>query len=139
MLIFRFIDFLAEGKTVRALAYIEELLRRGHDPQSLWNIFLWMLRNLVTVAIALQDGQRNLSAIAKAAKIPPMTCRALMPLARKVSLRSLHALIAEVLDADMNLKTGMQRSSGEEPEELLALLDRFVLRTGELVGSKALP
>lgn len=120
-------DDLARGRTNAALQYVEQLLSRGEDPYSVWSILLWMLRNVVTVHAAVQSGERNPAAIAKLG-VPFPSVRAVLPLAERLSLSRLSAMVDWAVAADIDLKTGVYRASGEAPEELLALIDSCILR-----------
>ncbi len=47
-------------------------------------------------------------------------------------------VLREALETDIALKTGGFKSTQEAPQEMLALLDRFVLRVTELFAHPAL-
>lgn len=128
IVLWKLTDLLASGRVGDSLAYAWELLRRGEDPQSLWNILLWMLKNLVLTRVAIEEGERFPERIAAKVGVPFASVRALLPLAEHSSLSFLSCLIAEVLTADGRLKSGGYRVTSEEPEELLALIERFILR-----------
>jgi DNA polymerase III subunit delta len=120
-------DLLSNGQTREALSYAHRLLERGEDPFSLWNILLWMIRNLTLVHACLSDGISNPKEIASRTKMPFLSARSLIPLARSLSLSSLSSLISSVTQYDLDLKAGAVRASIDEPEELLTLLDRTIL------------
>jgi DNA polymerase III subunit delta len=127
-LVWNLTDLLSRKKQKDAFLYAHELLRSGHDPYSLWNILLWMIRNLVIVSGALHDGMRNPNEIAKNHGLNPMSVRALCPLADSISTQNLCTLVHEACRMDIGLKSGQYRSTMEEPQELLALIDRLILK-----------
>jgi DNA polymerase III delta subunit len=120
-------NYLAAGRREDALRYAQRLLERGEDAFSLWNILLWMLRTLTTVTAAVQAGERQPAQIASLYRVPFPTAKNLLPLASRLSLPSLRALVEWGAAADVQLKTGGYRATQEAPQELTALIDRFIL------------
>lgn len=125
-------NLLAEGRTAEALHYARGLLQRGEDPHSLWSILLWVLRSLVAVHAAAADGNTQPARVATAAGVPFPTARTLLPLGGSVPFPKLRSLHSWAVAADIALKTGGYRSSGDAQQELLALIDRLIVRFGEL-------
>lgn len=126
---------LSRGDVDAALRYARTLLGQGEDPFSLWSILLWMLRSLVAVAAASAVGERNPAKIASAMGVPFPTARTLLPLASSLGLSRVRGLLDWAVEADIDLKTGGYRATGEAPEELLALIDQFIVRCGALSPS----
>ncbi|MFA6039127.1 MAG: DNA polymerase III subunit delta [Candidatus Peribacteraceae bacterium] len=131
--VWKLTNLLGEGKGDEALRYARRLLAHGEDPFSLWSILLWMLRTLVTVTAAVKAGERNPAKIASVYKVPFPSARNLLRLAQDVPLASLQALLVWATDTDKALKTGGFKSTKEAPEELLALIDQFIVRSAKLV------
>ncbi len=125
-------SLLASGKKKESFAYLELLLERGEEPMSLWNILLWMLRAMVSVSAACQEGQRQPARIAAMFKISPTVARNLLPLAGSLSLEALHDLVAWAAECDVGFKTGALRYSREAPQEMIAILECFVARVCDL-------
>ena len=127
-LVWHLTDLLARGQTREAFLYARTLLESGQDPFSLWNILLWMLRNLVLVTSYHRDGVTGVSEIARRAKLNPQSVRAMSSLVQSMNAESLMRLVNETVEADKGLKTGEYRVSQEDSQELMALIDRFILR-----------
>ncbi len=130
--VWRLTQLLAEGRGDQALIYAKTLLQGGEDPFSLWNLLLWMLRTLVTVTAAVQAGVRQPAAIASQYKVPFPSARNMLPLAQRIDLSALASLVYWAAATDRELKTGGYKASKEAPEELVALIDGFVLRCSRL-------
>jgi DNA polymerase-3 subunit delta len=124
---------LAEGKRTEALRYAREMTERGEDPFALWNVLLWTLKNLGIVAAAVEEGERQPAKIASQYKVPFPTARNLLSIATRLPRERLRAIITWAADTDVQLKTGGYRSTREAPQELEALIDRFVLLCTESV------
>ncbi len=118
---------LARGQTQPALRYVRELLSRGEDPYGVWSILLWMLRNVVTVHAAAASGERNAANLAKMG-VPFPSVRTLQPFADRLSPEKLSSIVNWAADTDIDLKTGIYKATAEAPEEILGLIDSFILR-----------
>ncbi|MEN9560894.1 MAG: hypothetical protein RIQ56_167, partial [Candidatus Parcubacteria bacterium] len=130
--VWHLLQLLSSGRTHDALRYARGLLEHGEDPFSLWNMLLWMLRNLVAVTSAVREGNRNPAKIASLHHVPFPTAKTLLSFSEKLSLDRLRSLVNAAVDADIGLKTGALRATSESPEELVALIDRFVLGACQL-------
>lgn len=120
-------DLIASGKTTDAVLYAQEFIERGHDPFELWNILLWMFRNLVLVRGAYEEGMERIEQIVQSTGVPFLSVRALLPLVHRMDRAAIERIIDRVVSADVGLKTGMYRVTSDEPQELLALMDRCVM------------
>ncbi len=117
------------SQTVRLLAVpsgeqeiwnLSGFLAAGEDAHSVWAILLWMLRSLVAVHAASASGDRNPATIASSAGVPFPTVRNFLPLAGRVTEPGLRRVVGWAADADIALKTGGYRATGEAPQELQA-------------------
>lgn len=129
-------SLIASGDSAGAIRYGRTLLEQGEDPFSLWSIMLWQLRMLAAVHASVRDGERNPAKIASSASVPFPTARTLLPLADAASTSALSNVHAWAVDADIDLKTGVLRSTAEAPQELLALIDTLILRLASLKTQK---
>ncbi|PIQ76642.1 DNA polymerase III subunit delta [Candidatus Peregrinibacteria bacterium CG11_big_fil_rev_8_21_14_0_20_49_14] len=120
-------DFLGDGNVDEALRYIRTLLDRGFSPHALWSMFLWMVSLLVQVVAYVEAGEKNPRNIAKDLHTNEAGIRAILPSAKKMNRDFLLRILDIALDADLGLKTGQYKETGEEPEEILALIDRSIL------------
>lgn len=120
-------DLISSGKRREAMQYARRLLARGSDAYGLWAILLSMLKNVVLVRAALDDGLKQAKDIAERTGVHPFALRSIQPYATRCALTSLTAAVAWTADADVRLKTGGYRSTDEFPQELHALIDRFLL------------
>lgn len=129
--VFTLMNVLASGKSAEALKFTKELLRSGESPQALWGMLLWMLENLSIVRAASMEGVRNPAKIAQMG-VPFQSVRTLLPLCDRIDDTSFDRFLNRTIDADIALKTGGYRATAEAPEELVALIDRYVLEACEL-------
>ncbi len=120
-------DLLAAGRKQEALTYAHRLVERGGDAYGLWAILLNLLKNTVAVCGETAEGNSDQKSISENTGIHFMAIRSLMPLGRKLKEKDLRAMTAWTVEADKSLKTGGYRSTDESPEELLGLIDRFLL------------
>lgn len=118
---------IARGKSAEALQYAKHLSVHGEGPAGVWNILLWMLRCLVSVVGAVQEGARNPGAIASVTKVPFPTVSALLPLAKAIDLESLKRFIEAMSRREVDLKTGALRMSGDSIEEVASAVDAFIV------------
>lgn len=131
--IWTLMNLIAAGKEKQGVLFAKTLIERGTAPHSLWGMLLWMLENVTLVSVAVQEHQTNPAKIAQMG-VPFPSVRTLMPLASKVSLEGLRSVLASATASDIELKTGGYRATAEAPEELHALIDRFILNCGKLVA-----
>ena len=127
-------NLLAAGKTKEALQFVHGQLALGTSPHSLWPILLWMLENLVIVTSSVREANQTNPAKIAQYGVPFPSARSLLPLAQKVDPKKLRAFLQTTVAADMDLKTGGYRATAEAPEELVALIDRFIVQCGKLAG-----
>ncbi len=125
--VWKITDLLSGGSKNDAFLYARRLLSRGGDAYGLWAILLSMLKNIVAVRAAADAGYRDLKDIAGAANVHPFAARSLVAYARRLKPEQLCAFLAWVVQSDRALKSGTLRSTDEAPQELLALIDRFIL------------
>lgn len=135
--VWKLTDLLTAGKLSEALSYARLLLERGKVPQALWANLLWTLQMLVNISAAVRDGHRNPASITKAVGAPFPTVRALQPLAARVDPDRLAEFLGQSISADLDLKTGGLRATAEAPEELLALIDQFVVGCCDLAAGRS--
>lgn len=125
--VWRLTDLLAAGRREEALLSAYRYLARGGDAQGLWAILLSMLKNVVIIAAAQGEGQRSAREIAADLQVHFMAVRALSPYASRIPPDLLRRFLIDAIEADIGLKTGAYRATDEAPQELLALIDRFIL------------
>lgn len=127
-IIWKISDLLSAGSRHEALHYAKRMLDRGGDAYGLWAILLNMLKNLVAVQAAVEAGHRSGKELADASGVHIFALRSIQPHAQRVSQSSLQSFVSWAATADKDLKTGAYRSTDEAPEELRALIDRFILK-----------
>ncbi len=120
-------NMLAAGKRDDALLYARSLIERGEDAYGVWSILLWMLKNAVATVAAVEEGQRNPAKLASEYGVPFPSAKSLLPLAQRINRRALGRFLDWAADADIQLKTGGYRSTQEFPQEVQALVDRFIV------------
>lgn len=125
--IWKLTDILATGHRQEALAYAYKIIDRGGDAYGLWAILLNLLKNTVAVCGEVSGGNSDQKSISEETGIHFMAVRSLVGLGRKLRERDLSAFVTWTVEADKSLKTGGYRSTDDAPEELWALIDRFLL------------
>lgn len=118
-------DMVSAGKKAEALAYARRLLERGSDAYGLWAILLSMLKNVVAVRAALDDGLSGKD-VADRTGVHPFALRSVQPYAAKCRAADLAAAVAWATEADVRLKTGGYRATDDAPQELHVLIERFL-------------
>lgn len=125
--IWKISDLLSNDSKPQALTFAHRMLERGGDAYGLWAILLNMLKNLVAVHAAMNAGITSQKDIADETGVHIFAVRSLTAHARRVKNAELVPFLSWAADADKSLKTGGFRSTDESPQELLALIDRFIL------------
>lgn len=118
-------DLVSAGRKTEALAYARRLMQRGSDAYGLWAILLSMLKNVVAVRAALDDGLSG-KEIAERTGVHPFALRSVQPYASRCSAADLAAAVSWAVEADVRLKTGGYRATDESPQELQALIERLL-------------
>ncbi len=121
-------DLLAAGSKMQALAYAHRLLDRGGDAYGLWAILTSMLKNLVSVHAASEAGHHAAADIAESTGVHPFAVRSLLKHAQRTTAKQLQSFVSWASECDIALKTGGIRATDEAPQEILALVDEFILR-----------
>ena len=121
-------DLVSAGKRKEALAYARRLLERGSDAYGLWSILLSMLKNVVLVRAAIDDGMTSPKDIAERTGIHPFALRSVQSYAASCSRQELETMVSWAVESDVQLKTGGYRATDEAPQELHALIARFLTR-----------
>jgi DNA polymerase III subunit delta len=141
-------DLIGRGQTEEAVELARSLHESGEDAYSLWNIFLWIMKNLVTLWIHMNAHSHitpsgpievrrtesgvlrgNITSLAKETGIPYPGVQSLLPCAAKFSHEKMSALVSSVVEADEALKTGKVKATAGEPIELVAMLERQLFLT----------
>lgn len=125
--IWKISDLLAAGRRPDALAFARRLLDRGGDAYGLWAILLNMLKNLTAVHAAMAAGHRTSKDLAEETGVHVFAVRTLQSHAQRVKEPQLASFLTWAAAADRDLKTGGFRTTDGEQQELLALIDRFIL------------
>ncbi len=127
-------NMLAAGKRDDALLYARSLIERGEDAYGVWSILLWMLKNTVATVAAVEEGQRNPAKLASDYGVPFPSAKSLLTFAQRIKRPALEQFLDWAADADIQLKTGGYRSTQEFPQEVQALVDRFIVGYATLRG-----
>jgi DNA polymerase-3 subunit delta len=122
---------LSQGNPATALASIEALRAQGEDPYSLWSILLWVLRSVVSLRLAIDDGVAA-SGLATATRLPPFTVRSLSPIAQRGNSRLLRETLTWACEKERDVKNGGLRTTADAPHELLAAISLLTVRLSML-------
>ena len=125
--IWKLTDLVSAGKREEALLYAHRHIDRGGDSYGLWAVLLGMLKNVVSISMAQSEGRKDLREISNDLQMHFFVVRTLLPYASRIKPEALSRFLSETIDADVGLKTGAYRATDEAPQELLALIDRFIL------------
>ena len=125
--VWKLTDLLAAGRKPEAFLFAHRYLARGGDAYGMWAILLGMLRNLTAISMASSSGRVDQKQLAADLQIHPFAIRSLLPYAQRAKRPHLQRFVDQAVDSDIALKTGQFRATDEAPEELLALIDRFIL------------
>ena len=119
-------DLVSAGRKKEALAYAKRLLERGSDAYGLWAILLSMLKNVLLVRAAVDDRLSSPRDIAERTGVHPFALRSLQSYAASCSRMELERAVRWAVESDVQLKTGGYRATDEAPQEIQALIDRFL-------------
>lgn len=125
--VWRLTDLIAMGRREDALRYARRLTVRGGDAYGLWALLLSMLKNLLLVHALSAEGERDVKRIAEQTGVHFFAVRAILQHAQRAKRESLTKFTDWAAESDIALKTGTYRATEEAPQELLALIDRFIL------------
>jgi len=125
--IWKMTDLLGAGKKKEASAFAAKMLERGGDAYGLWAILLSFLKNVASVRVALDGGVSSSKEIAEETGVHPFALRSLLPYVQKTKTSDLRTFLRWATESDIRLKTGQLRATDEAPEEIRALIDRFLL------------
>jgi DNA polymerase III delta subunit len=126
-IIWKMTDMISAGRKNDAFSYATRMIDRGGDPYGMWAVLLSMLKNVINVRGAAQDGGSDPKDIGQEIGLHFFAVRSLLPYARRVKEGALSRHLETTVSSDIALKTGGYKATDEAPEELLALIDRFIL------------
>lgn len=124
-------DLIGKGDISGAIRFARTLEESGEDAFSLWNIFLWIIRNMATLWMWQNEKNLPIGMLCKNSGVPFQSAQSLMPFVKKFSESSMRSLVASVIAADEDLKTGKLKATGGEPIELEAMLERQLVNVGK--------
>src|SRR3989344_583118 len=125
--VWRMSDLIGKGDALGALQFVRTLNEQGEDAFALWNIYLWIMKNLATLWIFSHEKNLSLPSLVKESGVPFPSAQALLPLTKKFSKQEMHSIVKQVTESDEALKTGGIKATTGEQGELLALLERQIL------------
>ena len=123
-------DMIGKGKVEDAAKLAALLHASGEDAYSLWNIFLWIMKNISTLWIYTNEKDLSIGALSKEAGIPYHSVQSLLPCVRKFTKDKMCKAVEGVVKADLALKTGEIKATITEPVELMTMLERQILLLG---------
>ena len=127
--IWKISDLLSTGSKADALRFAHRLLSRGGDAYGLWAILSSMLKNLIAVHAASDAGIASQNDIAEATGVHPFAVRSLLQYSRRLDAKRTSGFVRWVADSDRALKTGSLRATDEAPQEIVSLIDAFILKS----------
>lgn len=121
-------DLIGRGDSAGAVRFAVLLHKQGEDAFALWNIYLWIMKNLATLWIYQNEKNLSLPSLVKESGVPFPSAQALLPLVKKFKKEDMQKLVAAAVKADEALKTGGIKATAGEPVELMAMLERQILQ-----------
>jgi DNA polymerase III delta subunit len=121
-------DMIGRGQIEEAVTFSRTLHESGEDAFSLWNIFLWIMKNMATLWIFQSEKNLPLGALSKEAGVPFPSVQSLLPALKNMNKEQMEEIVERVVAADEALKTGQIKATGGEPIELMATLEREILQ-----------
>lgn len=122
-------DLIGSGRQIDAIRFLHRRLERGEDAYGFWIVLLNMIKNLVLVWSALDDGKRDERSIASATSLHFLSVRGLLSLARSLDRTKVQKLIDYAVSNDQALKTGGLHFSADHEHEVVAVTERLILQT----------
>src|SRR3989344_4017583 len=125
--VWRMSDLIGHGDGRGAVRFAKTLHESGEDAYGLWNIFLWITKNIATLWIYQNEKHLSLGELCKESGVPFPSAQALLPLVKKFSKKEIQEITKCIVEADEALKTGGIKATGTEHVELMALLEQQIL------------
>lgn len=125
-------DLIGKGQRAESVQFARTLHESGEDAFALWNIFLWVAKNIATLWI-----YKNGKGDTRESGVPFPSAQALMPLVNKMTKEDITRFVASVAEADEAVKTGKIKASTGVQVEMCALLERELLGIGTSNTSSA--
>ena len=120
-------DLIGKGKTKEAVTFCKTLHESGEDAYSLWNIFLWITKNVATLWFWDKEKNLPIGTLSKESGVPFPSAQSLLPYVKNLSDDKFKGIVASVVKADEDLKTGNIKATVAEPIELITMLERQLL------------
>ena len=118
-----------------AARFARELFESGEDAHGLWNIFLWIIKNMAALWMYQNEKKLPLGDLCKESGVPFPSAQALLPLVKKFSKHDMQHIVKNIVEADEALKTGKIKATVTEPMELITLLEREILLVADERGT----
>lgn len=122
-------DLIGKGRQIDAIRFLRRRLERGEEAYGFWVILLNMVKNLLLVWSALEEGKTDERSIASATGLHFLAVRGLLSLARSLDLRRLGSLVDFAVQTDRALKTGGLHFSADHSHEIIAVTERLIFQT----------
>ena len=128
-------DLMGRSDGKGAARFARELFESGEDAHGLWNIFLWITKNMAALWMYQNEKKLSLGELCKESGVPFSSAQALLPLVKKFSKQDMQHIVTNIVEADEALKTGGIKATGMEPVELITLLERKILFVADGSGT----
>ncbi len=125
--VWRMSDLIGKGDVLGAARFARTLHEQGEDAFALWNIYLWITKNLATLWIYQNEKNLPLPALSKESGVPYPSAASLLPCVKKFSRKEMEKIVERAVKADEALKTGELKATVGEPVELITMLERQLL------------
>ncbi len=120
-------DLIGKGKTEEAALYGAKLWESGEDAFSLWNLALYIVRNIATLWIFQKEKNLSATLLAKESGVNFLSVQSLLPLVRTLSEEKVRTIVESAVSADRALKSGEIRATAQNSIELVTMLERQLL------------
>jgi len=104
--VFALIDAIASKRKKQALLELHNLLENGANELYILSMIVYQYRNLLIVSDEVSRGARTHWDIAKSAKLHPFVAQKTLQIAKNYTFEELKNIYSELLDFDLDIKTG---------------------------------
>lgn len=131
--IWRLSNLLLQNDSVRLLQTARDLLRQGEDIHSLWAMYAWTVRSIVSMWAASAGGFKGVTDITKASGVAFPTVRTFIGVLPLLRAHDLAVLVDWVAQIEIAAKTGEIKTVTEDNRELVCVYEEGLLKLQALL------
>lgn len=131
-LIWELMDYIAQGNSGKALTLLRAIADKGESALGIWATFVWIASQLQLVTLAQTEGQQGFSQLTKEWGVKFGPAKLFTKLASAYGANS-STVCANILQADLALKTGQLQYTDQNQVEVQSCLDVYTHQLCQLV------